>query len=207
MADEPVDAEGGMSDYADLMARKRISFVPRGFEPPDLHPSLFPHQRASTEFALRAGASAMFLDTGLGKSFAALEWGRVIVERTNKPVLMLAPLAVGPQHQREAERFGIDARYVRDTFEVDGPRIYITNYERLANFTVSDFAGVILDESSVIKSFDGKTTRRLIEAFSKTPYRLACTATRRRTIIPSLAPTRNFWRYAPRRNAATVVHQ
>lgn len=166
-----------MSDYANLIARKRIAFVPRGFDPPALNPALFPHQRASTEFALRAGASALFLDTGLGKSFCALEWGRVIVERTNKPVLMLAPLAVGPQHQREAERFGIDARYIRDTFEIDGPRVYITNYERLANFTVGDFAGIILDESSVIKSFDGKTTKRLIEAFSKTPYRLACTAT------------------------------
>lgn len=166
-----------MSNYADLLARKRVSFEPRGFAPPELHPALFPHQRAVTQFSLMAGASAMFLDTGLGKSFAALEWGRCVVERTNRSVLMLAPLAVGPQHQREAERFGIDAKYVRDTFEVDRPRIYITNYERLDNFTISDFAGIVLDESSVIKSFDGKTTRKLITAFSRTPYRLACTAT------------------------------
>lgn len=167
-----------MKSYEDLIAAKRIAFEPRGFDDiPDLHPDLFPHQRTVTEFSLRAGSSAMFLDTGLGKSFAALEWGRVVVEKTNKPVLMLAPLAVGPQHQREAERFGIDARYVRDGSEVDGARIYITNYERLDNFVVSQFAGIILDESSVIKSFTGKTTRKLIDAFSRTPYRLCCTAT------------------------------
>src|SRR5690349_9922873 len=143
-----------MRSYAELIAAKRLSFIPHGFDDiPDLHPDLFPHQRAATEFALRSGCSAMFLDTGLGKSFAALEWGRVVVELTNKPVLMLAPLAVGPQHQREAERFGIDAIYVRDGSEVTTPRIYITNYERLDNFVVTQFAGIILDESSVIKSF------------------------------------------------------
>lgn len=167
-----------MTSYAELLDRKRVAFVPRGFDQiPDLHPDLFPHQRAVTEFALRAGASAMFLDTGLGKSFAALEWGRVVVEKTNKPVLMLAPLAVGPQHQREAERFGIDAKYVRDGAEIDGPRIYITNYERVDNFVLTMFAGIILDESSVIKSFTGQTTKKLISSFAKTPYRLACTAT------------------------------
>jgi len=167
-----------MTTYADLLERKRVAFEPKGFDSiPPLHPDLFPHQRAVTEFALHMGSAAMFLDTGLGKSFAALEWGRVVVEKTNKPVLMLAPLAVGPQHQREAERFGIDARYIRDGFEIDGARIYITNYERLDNFVVSQFAGVILDESSILKSFDGKTTRALIAAFAQTPYRLCCTAT------------------------------
>ena len=167
-----------MTSYSDLLDRKRVAFVPRGFDQiPDLHPDLFPHQRAVTEFALHAGAAAMFLDTGLGKSFSALEWGRVVVEKTNKPVLMLAPLAVGPQHQREAKRFGIDALYVRDMSEVTTPRIYITNYERLDNFVISQFAGVILDESSVIKSFSAQTTRKLIHEFRNTPYRLCCTAT------------------------------
>lgn len=167
-----------MTSYQDLLAKKRISFTPRGFDNiPALHPDLFPHQRAATEFALMAGASAMFLDTGLGKSFAALEWGRVVVEKTNRPVLMLAPLAVGPQHEREAARFGIDAKYIREPSEMSGSRIYITNYERMKNFDSKLFAGVILDESSVIKSFSGQTTRDLIQAFSETPYRLCCTAT------------------------------
>lgn len=166
-----------MNSYADLLARKRISFKPRGFEPPELHPDLKPHQRAVTEFCIRAGASAEFMDTGLGKSFSALEWGRVIVERTNKPVLMLAPLAVGPQHEREAKRWGLDAVYIRDKDQMTGPRIYVTNYERIDNFIISDFAGIILDESSVLKSFTGITTRKLIAAFANMPYRLCCTAT------------------------------
>ena len=167
-----------IQSYHDLIARKAVSFKPKGFdEIPQLHPDMFPHQRAVTEFSLRAGCSAMFLDTGLGKSFAALEWGRVVVEKTGKPVLMLAPLAVGHQHQREAERFGIDARYVRDGADVDGARIYITNYERLDNFVASKFSGVILDESSILKSFAGVTTKKLITTFAETPYRLCCTAT------------------------------
>jgi hypothetical protein len=165
--------------YEDLIARKAVAFTPRGFDQiPDLHPDLFPHQRAVTEFALHAGCAAMFLDTGLGKSFSALEWGRVVVEKTNKPVLMLAPLAVGPQHEREARRFGIDAKYIRTADEIEGPaRIYITNYERVDNFLVNRFGGVILDESSILKSFAGVTTRKLIQLFSQTPYRLCCTAT------------------------------
>lgn len=164
--------------YHDLIARKAVSFVPRGLDSiPDLHPDLFPHQRAVTEFALAAGCAAMFLDTGLGKSFSALEWGRVIVEKTNKPVLILAPLAVGPQHEREAKRFGIDAKYIRTAEEIDGARIYITNYERVDNFLINKFGGVILDESSILKSFSGVTTKKLISLFSATPYRLCCTAT------------------------------
>lgn len=167
-----------LDEYRELITRKAVSFHPKGFETiPNLHPDLFPHQRAVTEFALRQGCAAMFLDTGLGKSFSALEWGRVVVEKTNKPVIMLAPLAVGPQHQREAERFGIDAVYVRDGESVDKARIYITNYERIDNFNVNKFAGVILDESSVLKSFTGITTRKLISLFSNTSYRLCCTAT------------------------------
>lgn len=167
-----------MHSYEDLIASKAVAFTPRGIDKvPDLHPDLFPHQRAVTEFSLRAGSSAMFLDTGLGKSFSALEWGRVIVEVTNKPVLMLAPLAVGPQHEREANRFGIDAKYVRNGDEMTTPRIYVTNYERIDNFLLNKFAGIILDESSVLKSFSGITTKKLISSFAATPYRLCCTAT------------------------------
>jgi len=119
----------------------------------------------------------MFLDTGLGKSLCALEWGRVVVEHTNKPVLMLAPLAVGPQHQREAEKFGIAARYIREPEDVSGAGVWITNYERLEKFDASSFSGVILDESSILKSFTGATTRALMSAFADTPFKLACTAT------------------------------
>lgn len=166
------------SNYHDLIARKAVSFEPRGLTKiPKLNKSMFDHQRHSTEFALRAGCAALFLDTGLGKSLCALEWARVIVEHTNKPVLMLAPLAVGPQHQREAEKFGIEAKYVREPHEITGAGIWITNYERLDKFDAGMFAGVVLDESSIIKGFGGRTSRALIQSFAATPFRLACTAT------------------------------
>lgn len=164
--------------YQNLIARKAVSFEPRGLKKiPSLNKSMFNHQRHSTEFALNAGCAALFLDTGLGKSLCALEWARVVVEHTNKPVLMMAPLAVGPQHQREAEKFSIDAKYIREPHEIKGAGIWITNYERLDKFDAGMFAGVVLDESSIIKGFNGRTSRALIQSFNQTPFRLACTAT------------------------------
>ena len=167
-----------LARYHDLLAAKRCAFTPRGLpEIPALTPRLAPHQRDTVAFLLRAGCGAAFLDTGLGKTFAALEWGRVIHAHTGKPVLMLAPLAVGPQHAREAEKFGIEAAYIREPAGKRLPPVTITNYERLGLFNVDDFAGVVLDESSILKSFSGATRNALIEAFRRTPYRLACTAT------------------------------
>lgn len=164
-------------EYYDLIAAKRAAFEPRGFKPKALHKALKPHQQHATAFAIETGASALFLDTGLGKTLCALEWGRQIVEKTNKPVLMLAPLAVAAQHQSEAEKFGLDAKAVREPEQITTPRVYITNYDRLAKFNARQFSGIILDESSILKSFTGKTTKLLIESFARTPYRLACTAT------------------------------
>lgn len=170
-----------MSDlnaYRDMIAAKRIAFVPRGLSVfPPLNPAMKDHQRHCVEFALRAGCAALFLDTGLGKTLCALEWGRVVVEHTGMPVLMLAPLAVAAQHEREAVKFGIDAKAIRDPSQMDGARVYITNYDRLDRFDADAFAGVILDESSILKSFHGATTRALIAAFRNTPFRLCCTAT------------------------------
>jgi hypothetical protein len=108
-----------LETYRAEIAKKRVAFQPRGLSKvPALNASLFPHQEAVTDFALRTGSSALFLDTGLGKTFCALEWGRVIVEATNKPVLMLAPLACAAQHQGEGQSRGIDAKAVRDPREV-----------------------------------------------------------------------------------------
>jgi hypothetical protein len=170
-----------LAEYRAAVAQKRLRFAPRGLaELPALSPAMKPHQRHGVEFALRAGTAALFYDTGLGKTLCALEWGRVVAEHTGKPVLMLAPLAVGAQHQAEAEKFGIEARAIREPHEVAGP-IVITNYERLAKFEdligAQTFGGIILDESSILKSFTGVTTRALIETFARTPFRLACTAT------------------------------
>lgn len=115
-----------MREYQELLARKRVAFKPSGLRRvPSLNAAMFPHQAHSTEFALRAGCAALFLDTGLGKSLCALDWGRIVVEKTNKPVLMLAPLAVGPQHQREAEKFGIEAKYIAEIeAEMDGGSLF-----------------------------------------------------------------------------------
>jgi len=167
-----------LSSYYDFLRAKRRAAKVRGLSAvPELHPDMFGYQRDVTEFLLEVGCGAAFGDTGLGKSFISLEWGRVISEHTNRPVLMLAPLAVGPQHEREAQRFGLPARYVRTPDAISGPGVWITNYERLHLFDASPFAGLILDESSIVKSFTGKTSRALIEFATHVPYVLAATAT------------------------------
>ncbi|WP_395623403.1 helicase-related protein [Sphingomonas daechungensis] len=167
-----------LDDYRAMCAAKRIEAKRRGLSRiPDLNKTLFDHQRHGVEFALRTGSSALFYDTGLGKTRMMLEWGRCVVEHENKPVLMLAPLAVAAQHLREAEAMGVDAGLSRFGGPPSSPKVVITNYERLEKFDPSDYAGVILDESSILKSFTGKTTRKLIETFNDMPFRLAGSAT------------------------------
>lgn len=163
--------------YHDLLM-KRAAIVPmRGLDDvPALHDGMFPYQRDTTEFLLRCGRGAAFLDTGLGKSLVSLEWGRIVAEHTGKPVLMLAPLAVAPQHVREAHKFGLEARVVSEQSEV-GAGVNVTNYGKIDHFDASAFGGVILDESSIVKNFTGATSRKLIAMFAQTPFRLACTAT------------------------------
>jgi len=164
--------------YRKIIENKRIAFQARGLKKwGELPSSLFDHQKHGVEFALQTGCAAMFYDTGLGKTAMALSWADQIIHHENKPVLMLAPLAVGPQHVREASRLGIDAQVIRDGSEVTGKKIYVLNYDRIDKIDASLFGGVILDESSILKSFTGITTRKLIEMFSRVPFRLACTAT------------------------------
>lgn len=134
-------------------------------------------QRDVTKWALHLGKSAAFLGTGMGKSFIELEWCRVIAKEHAAPVLLVAPLAVAHQMLREAEKEGVKGvAYHKDDSAIKTP-IVVTNYERLDNFEVTQFAGVALGESSILKSFDGKTRSALIEMFQPTPYRLAATAT------------------------------
>ena len=150
-----------LEPYRALIESKRVAFQGRGLDDvPALSPALAPHQRHSVEFALRRGRAALFLDTGLGKSLCALDWGRVVSEHTGKSVLMLAPLAVAQQHVREAEKFGIPhVGVVRSEDEIGARGIYVTNYDRLDKFDPARFGGVILDESSILKGFNGKTTK------------------------------------------------
>ena len=164
--------------YRDLCAAKRATPVQSGImRTPELTSSLFDHQKHGVEFALRAGRSALFYDTGLGKTRMMLEWGRHVVEYTNKPVLMLAPLAVASQHLREAEAMGVDATLSRFGGVPSSPKIAITNYERMKDINPDDWGGVILDESSILKSFTGSTSRKLREAFQTTQFRLCGSAT------------------------------
>jgi DNA modification methylase len=142
---------------------------------PATHRALFPYQDAIVTWALRKGRAAIFADCGMGKTLMQLEWARLVAAQGGR-VLLLAPLAVAHQTVREAQRFGINAAYATNPQETDAP-IVVTNYERLEAFIAAGWLGVVLDESSILKAFDGKTRGRIIEAFKDTPYRLACTAT------------------------------
>lgn len=168
-------AGGTVTDaYEQFIDRKSASPSFDGIEidRESLAPHLYPHQADLTRWALRRGRCAVFADTGLGKTAILVEWARHVSARGR--VLILAPLAVASQTVAEAARFGVAMQYARhDT----GAPIVVTNYEMLHHFDAGDFVGVVLDESSILKSFSGTTRNTLIAAFSQTPYRLALTAT------------------------------
>lgn len=161
-------------EYATFLAQKQIvaPTIGRPVATDDVHPLLFAHQRDLVVWAVRKGRAALFADTGLGKTFMQLEWARLIGGR----VLIIAPLSVARQTAREAAKIGIAVHYTRDGADLtDG--INVTNYEMIDRFDPAQFTGVVLDESSILKSLDGKTRQRLTELFQDTPYRLCCTAT------------------------------
>lgn len=165
------------ADYLAFIARKALNDPPTGLaDIPDLPDALFPHQRDIVRWALRRGRAAIFAQTGLGKSFMELAWGKAIHEATGGNVLLLTPLAVAGQMVREAGKFGLAAKQCADQSEVE-PGVTVTNYGKLHHFDLSQFVGVILDESSILKAFDGKTRSMLIERCAQVPYRLCATAT------------------------------
>jgi hypothetical protein len=141
-----------------------------------LHPTLFPFQRTLVQWALRKGRAALFADCGLGKSFMQLEWANQVHLHTGRDVLILAPLAVSSQTISEGVKLGITVHACREQSDVR-PGLSIANYEILDHFDASHFGGVVLDESSILKSFMGQTKRALVESFADTPYRLCCSAT------------------------------
>ena len=147
-----------------------------GFEPTFMPAALFDFQRYVVDWNQRMGRSADFLDCGMGKTPIQLTWAENVVRHTNKPVLVITPLAVSGQTIREAEKFGIDARRSQDgTLPHRG--IVVTNYERLTKFNPDDFAGAVCDESSILKSFDGARKQEITEFMRRMRYRLLCTAT------------------------------
>ena len=158
-------------DYYEFIKTKAIRSIPTGIpnpsDPPEL---LFPFQRDIVKWALRRGRAAIFADCGLGKTPIQLAWADQVPGR----VLILAPLAVAQQTCREGQKFGIRVTYARHPID---ERITITNYEMLEHFNPSDYAGIVLDESSILKAYDGKFRNQIINSFRDTPFKLACTAT------------------------------
>lgn len=169
-----------MNDYQLFLQGKRLTTAPAGFvvEPSAIHPRLFDWQRDIVRWSLLQGRAALFEECGLGKTLQQLEWARHVAAHTGGRVLILAPLAVAHQTIAEARTIGLDVAYVRsqEQSEAAGP-VVITNYDMLKAFDPGAFAGVVLDESSILKAFSGTTKKRLVEAFANTPYRLAATAT------------------------------
>ncbi len=163
--------------YEDFLIRKRIIDPMTGLKAvPPLPDVLFPHQRDIVQWALRRGRAAVFAGTGLGKTLMELTWAVEVARHTGKPVLVFAPLAVSAQHIREADRFGVPARIAKSQDDVaDG--VNVTNYQKIGAFDLSAFGGVVLDESSILKSTDGHYRTRLIEECARIPFRLAATAT------------------------------
>ena len=165
-----------IQEYRQFIASRAVALNMDGFQPREINSAAKAHQTESLNFALRRGRSAAFLDTGLGKSFIELEFARQCAEETGKPSLILTPLAVAAQMVREGQKFGIDARQVREQSEV-GEGVMVANYERLPKMDPSAFGAVVLDESSILKSFAGRTRNTLMDAWRDTEFRLAATAT------------------------------
>lgn len=158
--------------YSEFLEQKQRRFIDSGFEAIDLNKNLFPFQSHIVKVALRKGRYAIFADCGLGKTLMQLEWANQVSSQTKKPVLILAPLAVVGQTIKEAVKFGFN-----DVQKYGSGNIQLANYEQIENIDCSIFSGVVLDESSILKNFEGETKKLIIESFTYTPYKSAWTAT------------------------------
>lgn len=172
-----MESQGGTLQYSEFLERKAQLAGMFGFDPVYMPEFLFDFQRSLVEWSLRKGRAAIFADCGLGKTPMQLVWAENVVRKTNRPVLILTPLAVSYQTQREAEKFGIDCRRCIDGKIDSGSHIVVTNYERIEHFDSAQFAGVVCDESSILKNFSGSRRKSITEFMKKLQYRLLCTAT------------------------------
>lgn len=163
-------------NYQDFIAAKSQLDGDYGFQPEWMPAMLFPFQAAIIEWACRKGRAAIFADCGLGKTFMQLVWAENVARKAGGRVLILTPLAVAFQTVREGEKIGVEVMHRREGLQ-HGDRIVVTNYERLHHFSAADFAGVVCDESSILKNFNGDTRKRINEFMRERPYRLLCTAT------------------------------
>lgn len=165
-----------LCNYESLIQTKAIIDRPSGFECSEISPVLFDFQQVLVRWALARGRAAIFADTGLGKTLMQCEWAQRVSDHTDSDVLIVAPLCVAQQTVNEAKKIGVDVHYCRSQ-NAAIPGVNITNYEMLEHFDFSQFAGIVLDESSILKSHTGKTRTALIESCQSVPYRLSCTAT------------------------------
>lgn len=163
-------------EYREFLDNRLNQGASDGFAPMFIPDGMFDFQRFLLDWAVNKGRAAVFADCGLGKTYIELAWAENVARHTEKPVLLLAPLAVASQTIGEAEKFGIDAMRSRQG-EHTGSRIVVTNYERLHLFSPDDFGGVVCDESSILKSFDGKRKQEITDFMRKAEYRLLATAT------------------------------
>ncbi len=170
-----MQAMAGLS-YSSFLDAKLHVGSDHGFDPVWMPDSLFPFQVSLVEWACRKGRAAIFADCGLGKTPMQLTWAENVARKTDGRVLILTPMAVAFQTVNEGSKFGIEVTHRRDGLH-DGDRIVVTNYERLHHFKPDDFAGVVCDESSILKNFDGETRKAITDFMRKRPYRLLCTAT------------------------------
>jgi hypothetical protein len=165
-----------IQDYQSFLASKAPVAHASGFEPSSLPDHLFDFQKACVDFAIRQGRTGLYLDTGLGKTRCQLEWARQSAEKSNGMALLLTPLAVAKQIEREALALGYDARVIREQSQAkDG--INICNYDRLDKLDPDAFGAVSMDEASIIKNFNGKTAGALCNAFAGHRFRMCATAT------------------------------
>jgi hypothetical protein len=162
-------------DYHSFLDAKAQLGTMDGFEPKLMPAFLFDFQQTLVDLAVRKGRAALFCDCGLGKTPMQLVWAQNVVEHTNKPVLILTPLAVSAQTIAEGEKFNVEVKRSRDG-QVTG-KVVVTNYEQLHRFNANDFIGAVCDESSILKSFDGVRRSEITEFMRKLPYRLLTTAT------------------------------
>jgi DNA modification methylase len=168
-------------EYKEFIKNKLLKREYSGFdiEIDEIHPMLFDWQKVIVQWAVRLGKAALFEECGAGKTLQQIEWARFVSNHTNGKVLILSPLAVAHQTIREGKKIDVDIEYVRsqEAAESSDCSIVITNYDMLDAFNGSYFAGVVLDESSILKSFTGATKRTILEMFYNTQFKLACTAT------------------------------
>ena len=165
-------------NYSDFLKSKRFVLESSGFDidKSELNPMLYNFQKDIVRWALKKGKACIFADCGLGKTPMQLSWAYQVHKNTGGMILILAPLAVADQTRREAEKFGYTAKVVeRQEDCISG--INITNYEKLDRFIAKEFTGIVLDESSILKSYSGKVRTAIIQNFHDVPYKLACTAT------------------------------